>query len=61
MANMNMAKVSTLFRKGYLLAGVIMAANMFVVNEVKAMEQIRRRNNPINESTIIEDNDENAS
>ena len=61
MASLNMAKVNTLFRKGYLLAGVIMAANMFVVNEVKAMEQIRRRNNPINESTIIEDNDENAS
>ena len=56
-----MANMNTLFRKGYLLAGVIMAANMFVVNEVKAMEQIRRRNNPINESTIIEDNDENAS
>ena len=56
-----MANMNALFRKGYLLAGVIMAANMFVVNEVKAMEQIRRRNNPINESTIIEDNDENAS
>ena len=54
--------MNTLFRKGYLLAGVLMAANMFVVNEVKAMEQVRRRNNnPINESTIIEDNDENAS
>ena len=30
--------MNTLFRKGYLLAGVIMAANMFVVNEVKATE-----------------------
>ena len=29
--------MNTLFRKGYLLAGVMMAANMFVVNEVKAM------------------------
>ena len=32
-----MANMNTLFRKGYLLAGVIMAANMLVVNEVKAM------------------------
>ena len=31
--------MNTLFRKGYLLAGVIMAANMFVVNEVKATEE----------------------
>ena len=38
MTNLNMPKVSTLFRKGYLLAGVIMAANMFVVNEMKASE-----------------------
>ena len=30
--------MNTLFRKGYLLAGVMMAANMFVVNEVKASE-----------------------
>ena len=30
--------MNTLFRKGYLLAGVIMAANMFVVNEMRAME-----------------------
>ena len=37
MASLNMANMNTLFRKGYLLAGVIMAANMFVVNEVKAM------------------------
>ena len=34
-----MANMSTLFRKGYLLAGVIMAANMFVVNEMKAMKE----------------------
>ena len=36
MASLNMAKVNTLFRKGYLLAGVIIAANMFTMNEVKA-------------------------
>jgi hypothetical protein len=30
--------MNTLFRKGYLLAGVVMAANMFVVNEVRAMK-----------------------
>ena len=35
-----MAKVSTLIRKGYLFAGVIMAVNMFVVNEVMAMKDI---------------------
>jgi hypothetical protein len=33
-----MASVNTLIRKGYLLAGVIMAANMFIVNEVKATD-----------------------
>ena len=38
MAKLNMVNMNTLFRKGYLLAGVIMAANMFVVNEVKAMK-----------------------
>ena len=38
MAKLNMAKVNTLIRKGYLLAGVMMAANIFVVNEMKAME-----------------------
>ena len=32
-----MANMNTLFKKGYLLAVVIMAANMFVVNEIKAM------------------------
>ena len=36
MAKLNMANMNTLFRKGYLLAGVIMAANIFVVNEVRA-------------------------
>ena len=34
-----MAKVNTLFKKGYLLAVVIMAANMFIGNEMKAMEK----------------------
>ena len=32
-----MASINVVIKKGYLLAGVIMAANMFVVNEVKAM------------------------
>ena len=41
---MNMAKVSTLFRKGYLLAGVIMTANMSVVNEMKAMDTAEEGN-----------------
>ena len=39
MVKLNMANMNVLFKKGYLLAGVIMAANMFVVNEVKAMEK----------------------
>jgi len=33
-----MVNMNTLFKKGCLLAGVMMAANMFVVNEVKASE-----------------------
>ena len=37
MAKLNMANINTLFRKGYLLAGVMMAANMLVGNEMKAM------------------------
>ena len=37
MAKLNMTNMNTLFRKGYLLAGVVMAANMLVVNEMRAM------------------------
>ena len=37
MAKLNIAKVNTLIRKGYFLAGVIMAANMFIGNEMRAM------------------------
>ena len=36
MEKINMANMNTLFKKGYLLAGVVMAANMFAVNEVRA-------------------------
>ena len=36
MAKLNMANMNVLFKKGYILAGVIMAANMFAVNEIKA-------------------------
>ena len=39
MATLNMVNMNTLFRKGYLLAGVMMAANMFVVNEMKATKE----------------------
>ena len=39
MAKLNMVKVNTLIRKVYLLAGVIMAANMFAVNEVRATDK----------------------
>ena len=45
MEKINMVKVSTLIRKGYLLAGVLMAANMFVVNEVKASSETKNLNN----------------
>ena len=38
MASLNMVNMNTLFRKGYLLAGVMMAANMLAVNEMKAMD-----------------------
>ena len=38
MAKLNMTNMNTLFRKGYLLAGVVMAANMLVVNEMRAMD-----------------------
>ena len=34
-----MANMSTLLKKGYLFAGVIMATNMFVGNEMKAMNK----------------------
>ena len=51
MEKLNMAKLSTLIRKGYLLAGVMMAANMFVVNEMKAMKD--ENNNIDNEKIII--------
>ena len=40
MAILNMTKVNTLIRKGYLFAGVIMAVNMFVVNEMKSSTTI---------------------
>ena len=42
MAGLNMANINTLFKKGYLLAGVIMAANIFVGNEMKAMDKEKK-------------------
>ena len=50
----NMAKVNTLIRKGYLFAGVIIAANIFVANEMMAMEtnpqeEVTNENNMENE------------
>jgi len=46
--------MNTLFKKGYLLAGVMMAANMFVVNEVKASEdgQIEQKKEETKEGEI---------
>jgi len=49
MAKLNMVKVNTLFKKGYLLAGVMMAANMFVGNEMKAMEMNNLNSQPVNQ------------
>lgn len=59
-----MANMNALFRKGYLLAGVVMAANMFSVNEMRAMEQVEGdNNNSINrwEPILIRDNNGNVS
>ena len=55
-----MAKVNTLFRKGYLLAGVIIAANMFVGNEVRAMipTNMTAIKNDIKENKYNNDNGE---
>ena len=42
-----MASLNTLFKKGYLLAGVVMAANMFIVNEIKASSNpVKTEDNP---------------
>ena len=38
-----MASVNTLIKKGYLLAGVIIAANMFIVNEVRATDNTEEK------------------
>ena len=42
-----MANMNTLFKKGYLLAGIMMAANMFVGNEMKAMKKNKTNENPL--------------
>ena len=38
MTKLNMVNMNTLFKKAYFLAGVMMAANIFVGNKMKAME-----------------------
>ena len=57
-----MAKMNTLFRKGYLLAVVMMAANMFVVNEVRAMkdENNNIKQNDFNEKIEVKEKNKNA-
>jgi len=50
-----MASINVVIKKGYLLAGVIMATNMFVVNEVKAMKE-----NGVNKKGNITPNDNEA-
>ena len=60
MANLNTAKLNmvlknTLFKKVYFLAGVVMAANMLVVNEIRASDEEE-------EGKIVEDqNNSNSS
>jgi len=61
MAKLNMVKVSTLIRKGYLLAVVIMAANMFVGNEMKATDNRERINMDENTEKNEEGKDKDAS
>ena len=51
-----MANMNALFRKGYLLAGVMMATNMFAVNEMRAMKE-----KYIEQEGNEEDNDKDAS
>ena len=61
MASLNMANMNTLFRKGYLLAGVMMAANMFVGNEMKATDNRERINMDENTEKNEEGKDKDAS
>ena len=42
MVKLNMANMNALFKKRYLLAGVVMAANMLVGNEMKATENVKK-------------------
>ena len=56
MVKLNMAKINTLFKKGYLLAGVMMAANVLVVNEVRASNK-----EDGNEIEIIDEVDQDSS
>ena len=44
MKSLNMASINTLFRKVYLFAGVIIAANIFIGNEMKAMDKDQLNN-----------------
>ena len=61
MEKLNMANMNTLFRKGYLLAGVMMAANMFVGNEMKATDNRERINMDENTEKNEEGKDKDAS
>ncbi len=54
MEKLNMANVNTLIKKGYLLAGVLMAANIFVVNEMKATENDKDDLTTLNQPQNVE-------
>jgi len=45
--------MNTFFKKGYLLAGVVMAANMFIGNEMKAMDNTNIEVNQQNQQEQI--------
>ena len=49
----SMASKIMVLKKCYLLAGVVMAANMFIVNEVKAMDKIKQYYKQQQQSVIV--------
>ena len=51
----NMSSIKMLIRKGYLLAGVIMAANMYIVNEMRATENAKEQKDALYATISSED------
>ena len=59
MTSLNMVNMNALFKKVYFLAGMIMAANMFIVNEVKAAYEENGETNEFNLNNNPEDGNVN--